>query len=373
MSRLKVRTLFLLYSFKRLFSAVRLWIWKKLGLIRSVLIMPYLGLGNEKEFFFPGRVLSDRGIGLSKMDDSKWKNFKKMYKRFGSIEIPNVKLKATFGNISQIATTDEEGYFEFHFKLPKPISISTPWQVIKLELIEQILNKQKSPVVDLNRIYVSTDKVRFGVISDIDDTIVPTGTARLWEMIKTTLFGNAHSRIPFPGVSAFYQALAKGPTGVENNPFFYVSSSPWNLYDFLMEFLEIHGIPQGPLMLRDIGLSRKYFISGSHSDHKITQLERILGITGKMQFILIGDSKQHDAEIYRQIISDFPGRVKMVYIRDDDEERNPVLMKIADEIIKSGVEFLFVSNTSEASMHASSKGWITHVNVQVAATQNKSI
>jgi phosphatidate phosphatase APP1 len=92
-----------------------------------------------------------------------------------------------------------------------------------------------------------------------------------------------------------------------------------------------------------------------------------------MQFILIGDSKQHDAEIYRQIISDFPGRVKMVYIRDDDEERNPVLMKIADEIIKSGVELLFVSNTSEASMHASSKGWITHVNVQVAATQNKSI
>src|SRR5690606_31256459 len=147
--------------------------------------------------------------------------------------------------------------------------------------------KQKTPVTALNRIYVSSDNVRFGIISDIDDTIVPTGTARLWEMIKTTLFGNAHSRIPFPGVSAFYQALGKGPSGIENNPFFYVSSSPWNLYDFLMEFLEIHGIPHGPLMLRDIGLSREHLISGSHSEHKITQIKRILGITGNIPFILI--------------------------------------------------------------------------------------
>ena len=358
MSRLKAGALSLLYSFKRLFSKAKLRLWKKLRLIRTVIIMPYSGFGNEKEFFFLGRVLSDRGIGLSHMGDSKWKNFKKMYKRFGSIEISNVKVEASFGGFTQIATTNEEGYFEFHFNLNEPIIISTPWQEIKLELIDKVLKKQKTPVIAINKIYVSSENVRFGIISDIDDTIVPTGTARLWEMLKTTFLGNAYSRIPFPGVSAFYQSLAKGPTGIENNPFFYVSSSPWNLYDFLMEFLDIHEIPKGPLMLRDIGLSRDHFISGSHSEHKITQLKRILGITGNMPFILIGDSKQHDAEIYLQIISDFPYRVKMVYIRDEDEIRNPGLKKIADEIINSGVELLFVSDTIEASVHAISKGWI---------------
>lgn len=40
-----------------------------------------------------------------------------------------------------------------------------------------------------------------------------------------------------------------------------------------------------------------------------------------MLFILIGDSGQNDPEIYLQVIRDFPGRVKMIYIRDVDPER----------------------------------------------------
>lgn len=49
----------------------KLWLGKKLGFIRSVMIMPYQGFGNGKELFFLGRVLNDRGIGNSQLEDSR--------------------------------------------------------------------------------------------------------------------------------------------------------------------------------------------------------------------------------------------------------------------------------------------------------------
>ncbi len=370
MPKLKTYFLFVLYNLKHTFSLAKLWIGKKLGLIRSVMIMPYLGFGNENEIFFPGRVLKDKRIGLSQSEDSRWRNFKKMYKRFSSGEIPHVRVKAYFDSISQIVSTDEEGYFEFNIKLPSPANVTAPWQEVHLELIDRVVKKQNT-VIAVNRVYIASEYVKFGIISDIDDTIVPTGTARLWEMLKTTFLGNAYSRIPFPGVAAFYQALSGGVSGNENNPFFYVSSSPWNLYDFLMELIDIHGIPQGPLMLRDLGLSREHLISGSHTEHKLLQIERILTIIRNMQFILIGDSGQNDPEIYLQIIRDFPGRVKMIYIRDVDPGRSRNVLKISNEIKSLGVEMMVVKDTVEATIHAVSKGWILPGDIKDVAEEKK--
>ena len=71
------------------------------------------------------------------------------------------------------------------------------------------------------------------MISDIDDTIVRTGATSLLMMLRVVLLSNAHTRLPFQGVAAFYGALARGASGQDSNPLFYVSSSPWNLYDVL--------------------------------------------------------------------------------------------------------------------------------------------
>jgi phosphatidate phosphatase APP1 len=316
-------------------------------------------------------VLRDRKIGISKSEDNKWKNFKKMYKRFLTWEIPGVRVKAVLDSISQTATTDDGGYFEFQMILPVPMMASAPWQEIELELLDNVVKRQNS-VKAVNMVFVPSENVNFGVISDIDDTIVPTGTARLWEMLKTTFLGNAYSRVPFPGVAAFYQALSRGITGSESNPFFYVSSSPWNLYDFLMEFMVIHNIPQGPLMLRDIGLSREHFISGDHDEHKLLQVERIFKVITDIPFILIGDSGQHDAEIYLQVVRDFPGRVKMIYIRDIDSLKKQKVLVVAAEINALGVEVLLVTDTLEATFHAVSKGWIQEVEIPtIAEEKNK--
>jgi phosphatidate phosphatase APP1 len=370
MTKLKMKVLAVLYFLKLSLSMFRLWIGKKLGLIRAVMIMPYQGFGNDKNLFFLGRVLRDRGIGFSQLEDSRWRNFKKMYKRFVTWTIPNVRVEASFQSITQTATTDEEGYFEFRIKLPQPIIGNKAWKRIRLELLDIVVRNQIPPVA-YGHVFVPSENVEFGVISDIDDTVVPTGATRFWEMLKTTFTGNAHTRVPFPGVAAFYQALSKGLVGYENNPFFYVSSSPWNLYDFLQELMSIHNIPQGPLMLRDIGLSREHFFAGSHSEHKLVQIERIFEIVHDIPFILIGDSGQHDAEIYLQVIRDFPGRVKMVYIRDVDPSSHEKALKIGREIRNLGVEMMLLTDTIEAARHAVSKGWILEGDIADIAEEKK--
>lgn len=357
MATVKSKVLPVLFLVRLRLSMFKLWFGKKLGLIRSVMIMQYQGFGNAKELIFMGRVLGDRQIGPSLPEDSRWRNFKKMYKRFMTWQIPGVRVEATFDRITNTSITDEKGYFEFRLKLPHSVRDHNPWKKIRVELVNNVF-KNQAPQIVYSHVFVPPENVEFGVISDIDDTIVPTGAVRLWEMLKTTFLGNAQTRVPFPGVAAFYQALSRGLVGRENNPFFYVSSSPWNLYDFLRELMTVHDLPQGPLMLRDLGLSRDHFISGSHSEHKLVQVERIFHIIRDTPFILIGDSGQHDAEIYLQVIRDFPGRVKMVYIRDIDPAGHKKMLKIAEEYEELGVEMMLVTDTIEAARHAVSKGWI---------------
>src|SRR5690606_16029138 len=195
----------------------------------------------------------------------------------------------------------------------------------------------------------------FGIISDIDDTILTTGAARIWEMLKVTFTQNAHTRIPFAGVSEFYDALRKGSDHILSNPIFYVSSSPWNIYDFLMEFLDAHQIPKGPLMLRDLGLSRDQLIAGSHRDHKLKQIKHILDAFRDLRFILIGDSGQEDPQIYFEIVQKYPGRILTVYIRDVS---GADLSDLADEYSAVGGELILVKDTTDAAAHALSKGWI---------------
>lgn len=360
---MKSSLLRILYAIKKRYYSTKLKIGLKLGLIKSVMIMPYKGFGNQHEIYFLGRVIRDRGIGISQIEDSRWRNFVKMYKRFSTWEIPRVRVKATFAGIEQIVLTDDEGYFEVRLVSESPFKIDNSWQTVALELIDKVIPKQ-GEVKTYNKIFIPSGLVEFGVISDIDDTIVPTGATRLWEMLKTTFLGNAHTRLPFSGVSAFYQALAKGSDGVDSNPFFFVSSSPWNLYDFLMEFLDVHGIPKGPLMLRDIGLSRTQFIAGSHDEHKLLQVENIFALETNLQFILIGDSGQKDPEIYLQAIKDFPNRVKMVYIRDVQESRQKAMAEIASEMQTLGIKMLMVKDTVEAALDALERGWILESDIQ---------
>jgi phosphatidate phosphatase APP1 len=174
-------------------------------------------------------------------------------------------------------------------------------------------------------------------------------------MLGTVLLENAHVRLPFEGVAAFYRALHRG-----RNPIFYVSSGPWNLYDLLAEVFEIRGIPAGPIFLQDWGLEEEKLLVRRHDDHKREQIDAVVATYPSLPFILIGDSGQRDPEIYADVARRHPGRIRAIYIRDVTEDpRESAVREIAAAIEReSGVPTLLVEDTIAAAQHAAANGWI---------------
>jgi phosphatidate phosphatase APP1 len=116
-----------------------------------------------------------------------------------------------------------------------------------------------------------------------------------------------------PGAPELYRALAAGASGADDNPVFYVSSSPWNLHGFLRSFLEHRGFPLGPLLLRDfLGTGERR----THATGKLAGIQEVLTTHPYLRFVLLGDSGQHDPEIYAEAVRRYPGRILAVYIRE---------------------------------------------------------
>lgn len=189
---------------------------------------------------------------------------------------------------------------------------------------------------------------------------------------RVTLLGNAYTRLPFEGVSAFYRALTFGTGPSADNPIFYVSSSPWNLYDLLQDFFHIEELPNGPLFLRDFGITPEQFIVGGHGSHKREAIDELLETHPELPFLLIGDSGQEDPEIYAAVARDHPERILVVYIRDvTTEKRNHEVKAIAAELKETGVEMVLVKDSLEAARDAVGSGFISSEAIPKVAAARK--
>lgn len=332
---------------------------QRLDLVRPVRIAPYRGHGNGEQVFLRGRVIEDRKVRRALESDSRWQNLSAAYKRIFSGKVPGVRISAGFAGGRQEVVTDEEGYFECSFTCGASLSREDLWHSMSLRLLDPVVPGQ-GPVTADGEVLVPGPRCQFGVISDIDDTIVRTNATQLLRMIRLTLFNNAHTRVPFEGVAAFYHALQQGRGGHGENPIFYLSSSPWNFYDLLEHFMEVHDIPAGPIILRDFGLEEDRLFRSSHRAHKLTEIEGLMRMYERLPFILIGDSGQHDAEIYRDVVRHFPGRVLAIYIRDvtASATRRAALERLARDVARAGVEMLRVPDTEAAAQHAAGRGFI---------------
>jgi phosphatidate phosphatase APP1 len=287
-----------------------------------------------------GRVLGDEGFLPAADADTRWRNLVRFYKRLESDEVPGARLRARFLGVERETTTDAEGYFRLSLE-PRGRLGPGPWQDVQLELLEP-----RAGIKAIARVLVPAQRARFGVISDIDDTIVSSHVTNKLKMILTVALSNARTRKPFKGVAAFYRALHAGV-----NPLFYVSKSPWNLYAPLVEYLEVQGLPIGPLILRDFGISLK-------KNHKTEAIEDILATYPKLQFILIGDSGEEDPEIYSGIVHRFPARIRTIYIRSVNPKRIAAIEKLIDEVAPTGCQLVLAPDSEFAAAHAAAEGLI---------------
>lgn len=324
-----------------------------------LMIAPYIGYGTAERIYLKGRVLADRGITSAEENDTIWENMLSMYRRFDSLEVPRARLKATVGEAEVELLTDDEGYFEQHIDLHRPLPQDDTWHTVKYELLEVPGEEQPPEAVwAVGKFMLPPPDAQFGVISDLDDTVIKTDVLNYLKMARNVFLHNARTRLPFEGVAAFYRALQKGTNG-SLNPIFYLSKSPWNIYDLLVDFFEVRDIPAGPLLLTDLGFSDNQFLFASTRGHKLTNIQALLDTFPHLPFILIGDSGQHDPEIYVEAAQLNPGRIPAIYIRDvTDDLRETEIQALVEQASEAGADLLLVEDTAAAQTHALAQGFI---------------
>ena len=319
-----------------------------------VIITPFGGYANDHMLHVQARVLEDEGIREAE-EDSLLRTLYNSFKRFESDEISNAIVIARWKDQEKTLLSDNEGYVY----LDKPHGLVLDhadilWLPVSFSLLEN----------DLVAYEVTTTVMKpgtgatYGIISDIDDTVIHTGVVSWlkWRLLVNSFMKHSYKRMPLEGTADFYTLLHKGKNGHDSNPFFYVSNSPWNLYLYLQTFLRKFNFPEGALLLRDMAISlrrKKSFLEGN----KYRKAVHILETYPALPFILIGDAAESDADIYLHLALTYPNRILAIYIRT---VTHAARLRRIEKLIEqnTGIEMILVKSSAEAIDHARSRGYI---------------
>lgn len=328
----------------------------------EVKLATYPSYGTHSHLYLLGRALDDDKLEMFE-DQSIFKTLKNTYKQFDSDEIPGAEVALKLPNGAVLSTrTNKEGYFLFDKTTSvnlKQYANEEGWVPLRVAFVNEIKNSIITKDNDFEaELLIPPLTARFGVISDIDDTILHTGVTSFlkWRVLHNSLFKNAHDRLSLEGSPKFYRDLHSGRKGNEQNPVFYLSNSPWNLYQYLKLFLEVNNFPKGPILLRDFRTPFDRTLK-PEKPHKQKEIINILKTYPRLRFILIGDSGEHDPAIYTDIAAQYPDRILAIYLRSvKHRKRMERVQSIVDNF--ETVPVLMVKTSKEAEEHARENGFI---------------
>ncbi|OMP31486.1 App1 family protein [Mangrovimonas sp. DI 80] len=322
-------------------------------------IVVFQSYGTNSHLYVRGRALEDESIDLDQHHI--FHLLVNSWKRFESDEIKYANLKITLPDSRIIETqTDDHGYFLVDTTLKDLHALTNEEGWVHFE-VSYSDDHPKRKIQNNNRfqgeLLVPSEKEDYGVVTDIDDTLLHTGVVSLlkWRVIYNTIFKNAKHRLPLEGAPGFYHLLHRGRSGENANPIFYVSHSPWNMYRYLELFLRQHQFPKGPILLR----SFKNILQKKRGDKPQKQKEilNILKTYPKMKFILIGDSGEFDADIYIEIAQMYPDRILAIYLRSVKHNKKMLRVRGLFENYKT-TPVLLVESSEEAIAHARANKFI---------------
>jgi phosphatidate phosphatase APP1 len=333
-----------------------------MGLLKKdpLQIIAFQGYGTDSHFYARGRALEDESIDLE--DQHIWHLIVNTWKRFETDEIKNVGINIKLPNNKILkGVTDNSGYYKVEANLEDLKSLTNEEGWLPFELSYNDVNIKRT-IQNENRfpgeILIPSANAMFGVASDIDDTILHTGVVSTlkWKLIVNSVFRHAKNRIPLEGAAEFYHKLHRGASGKNANPIFYVSHSPWNLYRYLELFLRQNNFPKGPILLRSFSnlLKKK---AQDEKPQKQKEILNLLKTYPDLPFILIGDSGEHDPDIYMEIAEEFPDRILAIYLRSVKHKKKMLRVRGLIENYKT-TEVLMVESSAQAIEHAKKHGFI---------------
>jgi phosphatidate phosphatase APP1 len=332
----------------------------RLGLTDPVNLQLYRSYGTTQHVTISGRLLEDEQTDPPTADDSRWENIVRAYRLIETDEVSGGTVELEYAGQTVETQSNEEGFFTATFSSdgePFPVGASSfTGRIVGLPSRYGEFDKKTFE----STVHVPAPGVGRIVVSDVDDTVMQTEATSLVRMVANTVLNNAYDRVAFPGVGAFYESLLKKDDGIDDGAMFYLTSSMWNVYDIIRLFLRINDIPPGPIMMRDLGLTNRQLFKGTHSQHKLCRVRELLELYPDKTFVLIGDTGQHDAEIYRDVAKRAAGRIEAVYLREvDSSDRYAGADQAMRDLQSMNVPALFADDTAAMAEHASQHGLVS--------------
>ncbi len=262
---------------------------------RTPVVIPYTGYGA------PGWIRVLCRVLLAKPgaeDDTRYKKIRG-WRSFTSVPVNDAAVTITIGGIAQTVQTDRGGVVDEVLDC----RLTPGWHTITISIADSA--PIEAPV------FVVDPSVRFGVISDVDDTVMVTALPRPLLAAWNTFVLDEHARRPVPGMGVLYERLLRTHPGA---PIIYLSTGAWNVAPTLTRFLSRNLFPPGPLLLTDWGPTHdRWFRSGQ--EHKVLSLNRLAEEFPGIRWLLIGDDGQHDEQLYDDFARKNPENVDVVAIR----------------------------------------------------------
>jgi phosphatidate phosphatase APP1 len=259
-----------------------------------VTVVPYTGYGSPGWVRVMARVLLTR-IAPRRKQAAKLRG----WRSFTTLPVKNALVVIDVGGKRREAYTDRTGFIDCVVDGDLTPGWSNVWMSTDgAEPVEAPIR-----IVD--------PAVRFGLVSDIDDTVMVTALPRPLLAAWNTFVLDEHARMAVPGMAVLYERLVNASPGA---PVFYLSTGAWNVAPTLTRFLARHLYPSGPLLLTNWGPTAEgWFRSGR--DHKRATLSRLAAEFPQVRWLLVGDDGQHDKEIYAEFAAEHPDHVAGVAIR----------------------------------------------------------
>ena len=270
--------------------------------------------------------------------------------------IKNAVVILEWKNKIYTAKTASDGFFKFEWDHGEEL-LPGQYEVEAMLIKRNSTNIIKATATGKIIVPSATD---YSFISDIDDTFLISHSSNLRKRLFVLLTENAKSRKPFEGVVNHYRMLhGIDDENPSDNAFFYVSSSEWNLYDYIKDFLQEKHLPDGVCLLNQIKTFSKLFATGQNNHSgKFTRVVKIIEAYPNQKFVLLGDDSQKDIDIYASIVEHFPQNVYCVYMRRVGTPKKAHVLLQQKAIEKKGVHFCYFAHSADAILHSKTIGLI---------------
>jgi len=312
----------------------------------------YRGYVNENELVIFGHIFKSWAPDKYSLDRRGIKHAVSIIHMFRIKPLKNFEVRLKFKNLDVVTKTMDDGYFKFCVPFNEPLESGWHDYEVSVKVFDfGIINRGE---------LLKPFESKVAIISDIDDTFLVSHSNNIFKKLYVMLLKNINKRKIYDDVVDHYKYLSEGNdnNNEQSNSFFYVSSSEWNLYEFIENFAQKHELPKAVIMLRKIKTGITDFLSsgrGNH-DHKFAKIKEIISFYPNLQYVLLGDDSQQDPYIYERICKTFPKNLKAVYIRQTTKHKKRDIKTVLKNLESLNVPTCYFKHSNKAIEHSRKLG-----------------